>query len=318
MRLAAFGDEITAGFDDQLDVLKRHGITRIDLRRADGTPVLDLSDAGILRLRAALADRGITVATIASPIGKEPADADPAGLDRRLARAAMVAAVLGTGLVRVFAFFSPAGPAGGEWLDCSLRSLRRLADAAAGYGITLLLENEQGTAADTVARARRLLAAVDSPHLQAVYDPVNALRCGEQDCLAGYKELRPWVRQLHVKDLDQAGRHVPAGYGRVGWPALIAALRRDGFAGIVSLEPHLASAGPAGGFTGPDLFPGAAAALLKLLNPGSAAPSVPSALFPHALPALSAAHATSVSPAPSPAIPSVPAPAPPALSGEVR
>lgn len=264
MRLSAFGDEITAAFGGQLDALERSGITHIDLRRAHGTPVLDLSDADILGLRAALKDRGIAAATIASPIGKEPADTDPASLDRRLARAAVLAAVLGTPLVRVFAFFPPAA---GNWRECSLASLRRLAGAAGRYGITLLLENEHGTAADTIAAARGLLAAVDSPHLQAVYDPVNALRCGEDDCLAGYQQLRPWVRQLHVKDLDQAGRHVPAGSGRVGWPALIAALRQDRFAGVISLEPHLALAGPAGGVTGPDLFPGAVAALRTLLDP---------------------------------------------------
>lgn len=263
MILSAFGDEITPGLGGQLDMLERLGIRYIDLRRVAGTPVLDLSDADVLRLGAAMRDRGIAPATIASGIGKEPADADPARLDLRLARAAMLAAVLGTSLVRVFAFFPPAAP--GDWRERSLESLRFLAGAAGRHGITLLLENEHGTAADTIARARGLLAAVDSPHLQAVYDPVNALRCGEDDCLAGYAQLRPWVRQLHVKDLDHAGVHVPAGCGRVGWRALITALRKDHFAGIVSLEPHLAVAGPAGGFTGRDLFPGAVAALRELL-----------------------------------------------------
>jgi sugar phosphate isomerase/epimerase len=45
----------------------------------------------------------------------------------------------------------------------------------------------------------------------------------------------------------------------------LAALRDDGFAGYVSLEPHLATAGRFGGFSGPEGYRRAAAALKELL-----------------------------------------------------
>jgi branched-chain amino acid aminotransferase len=72
--------------------------------------------------------------------------------------------------------------------------------------------------------------------------------------------------QVHVKDLDGDGNVVPAGFGRAGWPALIQALRRDGYHGLVSLEPHLLRAGPGGGFTGPTLFAEAHRALKALIT----------------------------------------------------
>ena len=46
----------------------------------------------------------------------------------------------------------------------------------------------------------------------------------------------------------------------------LAALRDSGFAGYMSLEPHLATAGRFGGFSGPDDFRRAAQALKALLT----------------------------------------------------
>ena len=47
---------------------------------------------------------------------------------------------------------------------------------------------------------------------------------------------------------------------------LLAAARRDGYQGYLSLEPHLAVAGKAGGFSGAALFGTAASALRAILD----------------------------------------------------
>ena len=59
---------------------------------------------------------------------------------------------------------------------------------------------------------------------------------------------------------------VPAGQGDGQVRETLAALRDSGFAGFVSLEPHLAQAGRHGGFSGPDGFSRAAQALKSLLT----------------------------------------------------
>jgi branched-chain amino acid aminotransferase len=103
--------------------------------------------------------------------------------------------------------------------------------------------------------------------VRATFDPANALRSGDTPFPDGYARLEPWLRQVHVKDIDAEGRVVPAGYGAADWPGLAAALREDGFDGLVSLEPHLLRAGRAGGFTGPTLFAEAHRALKALIDP---------------------------------------------------
>ena len=72
---------------------------------------------------------------------------------------------------------------------------------------------------------------------------------------------------LQVKDaLAATGEVVPAGQGDGQMRETLAALRDSGFAGFMSLEPHLASAGRFGGFSGPEAFSRAVRALKSLLS----------------------------------------------------
>jgi branched-subunit amino acid aminotransferase/4-amino-4-deoxychorismate lyase/sugar phosphate isomerase/epimerase len=269
--VSAFADEIASDLDAQAAVLKRHGIGHVDLRGVGGRNVIELTDEQAVALREGLRTHGLSVAAIASPIGKEPADTDASGLRRRMLRAAAIARLLDTRLVRVFGFHRPGG--GDDWRESSLRCLRLLASCARETGVTLLLENELATRADSIEHTVDLLASLADDHLRAAFDPANALRCGETPYPDGYARLKPWLRELHVKDLDKEGRVVPAGFGTADWPSLVDALREDGYDGIVSLEPHLAHAGRGGGFTGPSLFGEAHRALRALMTSNGTRPT---------------------------------------------
>src|SRR5256885_200696 len=73
----------------------------------------------------------------------------------------------------------------------------------------------------------------------------------------------------HLRQFDRVlggGRVCVAGAGDGEWPQTLRALRDDGYDGFFSMEPHLAHAGPAGGFSGPDLFATATEAFTGLLR----------------------------------------------------
>ena len=91
---------------------------------------------------------------------------------------------------------------------------------------------------------------MNSPALRATFDPANFVQCGVRPFSEGYALIRPYLVYLQVKDA-------------------LAALRDSGFAGFMSLEPHLAQAGRFGGFSGPEGFHRAASALKFLLNEAS-------------------------------------------------
>lgn len=266
-KLTGFADEIDPDPRVQLDVLEREAIRAVELRGVWGKNVLRLSDDDVDRFAAALTERGMSVSAIASPIGKigigDPFD--PHLDDFR--RAIEIAARLNAPFIRIFSFYLPPGDDPRRHRGAVLDRLARLVREAEGSGVTLLHENEKQIYGDVPARCLDLLTAIASPRLRAAWDPANFVQCGVRPHAEGYAALRPFIAYVHVKDaLLDTGRVVPAGEGDGEWPATLAALRASGFDGYFSLEPHLAEAGHASGFSGPDLFATAARAFKVLLH----------------------------------------------------
>jgi sugar phosphate isomerase/epimerase len=269
IRLSAFADEIAADLSEQISVLRQEGIGHIDLRAAWGVNVLDLTDAQVTEARRLLAEAGIGVAAIGSPIGKVPVDGDFGRHVDRFERALTLARTFETTYVRMFSFYPPADSPDAEpatWRDEVLRRLRELTARAGAAGITLVHENEKDIYGDTINRCVDLLTTINDPRFVAAFDPANFIQCGQEPYPAAYAALRPWVAYVHVKDAQADGTVTAAGEGIAGWPEILSSLRESGYNGFLSLEPHLAASGRLGGFSGPDRFRYASQALQRLLR----------------------------------------------------
>jgi sugar phosphate isomerase/epimerase len=263
--ISGFGDEIADDPARQLDVLASLDIRHLDLRGAWGRNVLDFDDDDIARLGASLSERGSQVAMIASPIGKSQI-AEPASYeDARLESAIRLADAFDTRLIRLFSFYHESIP----HADCRDEVVSRLGEwarRAERAGVTLLLENEGGLWGDTPERCRDLLSSVESPSLRLTLDTGNFASIGIASHDAAYGLLQPWLSHIQIKDVQRESKQVvPAGQGDGQIPEVLAAALRDGYHGFLSLEPHLAIAGRAGGFSGADLFGTAAQALRAIL-----------------------------------------------------
>ena len=268
--LAAFGDEIATDLDEQLSTMAAVGVHRLDLRAAWGTPVLRLDDAQVERVRAGLQAHDARIASVASPIGKQPIDAPFHEQVDMLERAIILARTFGARYIRIFSYYPPASAEGpvdpATYRDEVLRRLRELTARARAANLVLIHENEKDIYGDTILRCVDLLAGIDDPHFRAVFDPANFIQCAQTPYPDGYTALAPWLAYVHVKDALQDGSVVPAGEGAARWPELLTRLRIDGYDGILSLEPHLAAAGRYAGFSGPRLFERAAQALQTMLH----------------------------------------------------
>jgi sugar phosphate isomerase/epimerase len=265
--LSGFADEIDPDLEVQCDTLAADGIRHLELRSVWGTNVCDLDDAQVERVAKTLHARGVGVSSLGSPVGKVPVTA-PFGphLDR-FRRALDVAGRLQAPYVRVFSFFVPDGDDPVAHREEVLARMSTLADEAGRAGVTLLHENEKGIYGDVPARCHDLLATVDSPHLRAAWDAANFVQVGVRPYSEAYARLRPWLAYVQVKDaLLTTGEVVPAGGGDGEVPETLAALHADGFDGFFSMEPHLAAAGPYGGFSGPERWRHAVAAFTALLT----------------------------------------------------
>ena len=75
----------------------------------------------------------------------------------------------------------------------------------------------------------------------------------------------PYLDTLHIKDAIEADHKiVPAGEGDGELLDAFNWLVSQGWSGPLTIEPHLAAAGPRGGFSGEELFEVAVVALRKV------------------------------------------------------
>jgi L-ribulose-5-phosphate 3-epimerase len=151
----------------------------------------------------------------------------------------------GTEIVRVMSYPND-GWAESEWKAEVLRRLRELARIAEDGGIVLAHENCDGWAGQGPGQSLELLDAVASPALALIYDTGNPVAHG-QDPWSYYLAIREHVVHIHIKDYvrDPAApggyRATLPGHGGGRIPEIVADLKRRGYGGWFSIEPHLLS-----------------------------------------------------------------------------
>jgi sugar phosphate isomerase/epimerase len=265
--LSGFADEISPDPAEQLATLAAESMSYLELRGAWSVNVADFTAGQVAAFRTAVDAAGVRVSAIGSPVGKIPVGAPLAPELDRMRRVADIAAELRTTIVRVFSFYIPPGDPPDRYRQQVIERMGALARIAEDRGLILAHENEKEIYGDTPDRCADVITAVGSPALRATFDPANFVQCGVRPHSDAYALLRPFLVYLQVKDaLAATGEVVPAGEGDGQLRETLTALRDSGFTGFMSLEPHLAQAGRLGGFSGPQGFRRAAAALKSLLN----------------------------------------------------
>ena len=274
MIISAFGDETATDFAEQLRVLTNLDIRHIDIRAAWGVNCSAFSAHHIADIQSLCAAHGVQVACMGSPIGKSPINEPIAIESERLKTIGATAHALGTRNIRLFSFYPRAHDAAA--LQQSIERLGILTDIAAAHDLQLLLENEKGVVGDLPERCLALMQGVDSPHFRFIWDPANFVQCGAaRQVDAWWDALHPYIGYIHIKDAllpaesadDGEGRSevtvAGAGDGQVA--ELLAHLRDWGYAGVLSLEPHLLEARHSSGFSGAEGMGMAVAALRDLM-----------------------------------------------------
>jgi sugar phosphate isomerase/epimerase len=255
--IAAITDEFSPDLSTAVRSMSEIGMTAAELRMVFGKNIIDLTDEEIDRAKQITGERGMSIISIASPLLKcvlpDAPEIDArfqqdmfaskhtfADQPRLTDRAFEIAKRTGARIVRVFSFWRTVKPE--VCFDRVVLALRALAEKAAPHDLIIGLENEHACNIATAAETARVLAAIDHPNLQVVWDPCNALVSGENPFPEGYRRL-PAKRIVHVHAKDCfVTDHKPT-FGALGecgidWKGQIAALLADGYKGYVSLETH--------------------------------------------------------------------------------
>lgn len=239
--ITGFSDEISEVTEEQFKHLNALGIEYFEPRGIDGKNISELSDEEVLVLKEKMQKYGIKVSSIGSPIGKISINDDFEAHKEKLLRVIKTAKELGTKYIRVFSFFIPQDEAPEKYTDEVIFRMKEMTKIAEENDIILLHENEKGIYGDIAPRCRKILEAVNSPNLRAVFDPANFVQCGQKVYPEGYELLKDYVVYVHIKDAKDNGDVVPAGYGLGNVGNVLSSLKASGYKGFLSLEPHLGS-----------------------------------------------------------------------------
>ncbi|MBD2846584.1 sugar phosphate isomerase/epimerase [Paenibacillus sp. IB182496] len=110
-------------------------------------------------------------------------------------------------------------------------------------GIELLIETGVNTLLTSAYLTRQFIEDMGSPHLKVLWDPANTLFNHETPFPDAYGELKDIIGHIHIKDGTVDTRRsvitsTPVGEGTMAhyMDDIAAALRQDGYDGVVSLE----------------------------------------------------------------------------------
>lgn len=262
MRLAVSGQLLmrTHPLAEIADLLRSLGVDAIELWPAnipggdDAEQQQRYERKEVAAARRVLDERGMAVACVTLGFGLlgRCREAGPGYGTDALKGAVDAAAALGAPLVNCYlAGLPPALVA---------EAARPAAEYAGAAGVTIVLENEAHDDSGPAASVKAIVEAVGSPFFGTQYDPCNYYHANEEPYPAAYETVKEHVRYVHLKGgcrWDPAARpgdhkgglmrgsedafigytSVPDGVANAD--GILRRLDRDGYAGYVTLEPHV-------------------------------------------------------------------------------
>lgn len=240
-KISGFSDEINSAIDVQFSVLNKLGIKYFEPRGVNGKNIADLTIEEAQDLKDKMQQYSIEASSIGSPIGKIKITDDFEEHKEKLCHIIEIAKILGTKYIRVFSFFIENNEHE-KYRDEVLYRMREMARIAEENDVILLHENEKDIYGDIASRCKEIFENVKSPALKGVFDPANFVQCEEETFPKAFNMLKENIVYMHIKDaLYKDNSVTPAGYGDGKVPEIIAELKKNGYEGFYSLEPHLGS-----------------------------------------------------------------------------
>src|SRR3954466_9607361 len=165
-KLSAFADEISPELDEQIKGCRDNDVTHFELRSVNKINVLDF-DTGLRKtIKSKLADAGVGVISIGSPIGKVKIDDPWEQHFDRFKIAVDAAEFFGAPLLRIFSYYPPEGAGKGDISRHRTAVMRRM-QAKVEYmkdhpKVTLIHENEKDIYGDIGPRCLDLMRTINS------------------------------------------------------------------------------------------------------------------------------------------------------------
>ena len=261
MKLGVICDGISRDIGHAVDVMDEFGLEYAELQFVGDKEVGDLSAAEIREIDALLRDRGKPVSCLSRHVfaglttANAPGDAAHSRHMDALKRVIEMAHIVGAPLVRIMTnkkeqiLWGHNGAetwnvAHGAW-EKTLPLIAPAVDLARAESVTLVVETGNGTMVNSSYTGRRLIDDLDAKDvLKVLWDPANNCWCHERAFPDGYRELSGgYLGHVHIKDVEVDTPRATLSVKRMGegqladqFALIAAALREDGYNGVISLE----------------------------------------------------------------------------------
>ena len=251
-RFTGFADEAGKTLKEHIDATKRAGWSSIELRGVEGVFVTDMSDDLFRATLDTLKSNGIEIAGIGAQLANwsRPITTnfqiDVDEMKRAIPRMKMC----GTKLIRCMSY-PHKDLERAEYKKEVFRRMKELAKMADDGGVILAHENCSGFGGEGPEQTLELMAAVNSPAFKLIFDSGNA-SLHAHDLSATwtfYEKVKEQVVHVHIKAAK------PGADGKLVtcYPdedptqlKIISDLKKRGYDGWLSIEPHMAAAIHAG------------------------------------------------------------------------
>ena len=254
MYLTGIADEASQKIETQIQVTKQLGWNAIESRFINGKNIHDISDEEFDEVCQALDGSGVFINAFGSAIGNWGKDVrdDIAITEQEIARAIPRMHALGAKFVRIMSY--KVLDQDDQMVEERIRRLRLIVDAFTSEGITPLHENCMNYGGMSWKHTLELVDAI--PDMKLVFDTANPAfnrdRSKEgnpwQDSWEFYRHVRDHIAYIHVKDcLSPTAEnkdkeiYVYPGEGHGYVREIMEDLKRTGYQGGISIEPHLAA-----------------------------------------------------------------------------
>jgi len=246
-KLSVISDEISQDFERVLQVCQEYDVPQVEPRSVWEKAPQDLNDDDVAKMKNLLDEYGMSVCSIASPflkcdLGDDEQYQQHLGILRRCIK---MAHTFECKIIRGFTFWRTGAPetVWQQLLDAYEEPIK-ICEAEDMY---IGIENEGSTHITTAAEAERLYKAMDSPRVQAIWDPGNEVGNvnGELPYPDAFEHIKPFLIHVHIKDAietsetEEGAKCVPVGEGGyIDWPGQFQALIDMDYDGACSLETH--------------------------------------------------------------------------------
>lgn len=238
--ITGFADEIHPDIEIQVKLLKELSISHLELRSAWGKNIADFTLEEAKKLKKYLTEQEIMVSAIGSPIGKIQITEDFEPHFKTYQKVVELAKLMETPYIRMFSFYIPEEGDKEQYQEAVFARMERMVSYAREQKVILLHENEKGIYGDVAVYCKQLFEKFYGDHFKCTFDFANFVQCG-QDTMEAYELLEPYIEYIHIKDaVLTTGKVTPAGEGDGRVREILVRLDHKGYAGYLSLEPHLA------------------------------------------------------------------------------